>query len=91
MEIKFEKNSAEFEMDFNFYDYPSIIEAAKEFTESCYVAIKGADDGNSLFIRIEPKKSSDEVRDAVFSFFNYTLGIMTRKIKNQMTDEEACE
>ena len=93
MEIKFDKTSAEFELNFNFYDYPSILEAAKEFTDSCWVSIKGGDDGNFLYIRIEPKEldknPEDTVREAVFSFFNYILGIMNRKMKNtaQKIDE----
>jgi hypothetical protein len=88
MEIKIDNNVAEFEIDFNFYDYPSILEAAKEFTDSCWVTIIGAEDGNSLMIRIEPKDSENKARDAVYSFFNYTLGIMNRKIKSGLSQEE---
>jgi len=82
MEIEFNNNVAEFELNFNFYDYPSIIEAAKEFIETSWISIKGADDGNSFFIRIEPKNPKENVRDAAFSFLNYVLGIMHGKIKN---------
>lgn len=88
MEIEFEKNSASFELNFNFYDYPSIIEAAKEFTDSCWITIKGAEGGESLFIRIEPKDSKNDVKEAVYSFFNYILGIMNRKMKNLFMDDE---
>lgn len=82
MEIEFKNNAAEFELNFNFYDFPSIIEAAKEFTEYCWFSMKGADDNNSLFIRIEPKDKNQDVKEAVYSFFNYILGIMTGKMKN---------
>ena len=82
MKIEFKDNIAIFEIDFNLYDYPSIIEAAKEFTEVCWVSIRGAGDGMSLYVRMEPKDKEDDIKEAVYSFFNYILGIMNGKIKN---------
>ncbi|MFP4656297.1 MAG: hypothetical protein ACLFNK_01840 [Candidatus Woesearchaeota archaeon] len=82
MDIRFDGNVAEFELDFSFYDYPTIVEAAGEFTESCYVAFKGDVDGKYISVRIEPKDEDIPVRDAVFSFFNYMLGITNGKIKS---------
>ncbi len=82
MEINFNDNVAEFELNFNYYDFPSIIEAAKEFTEYCWLSIKGSEDYNSLYIRIEPKDKSQNVKEATYSFLNYILGIMTGKMKN---------
>ena len=81
VEIEYSDNSAEFELNFNFYDYPTIVEAAKEFTDSCWIAIDGSRDGMSLSIRIEPKDENDSAKEAVDSFFNYMLGIMNRKMK----------
>ena len=82
MEIKFTKDSAEFEIGFALYDYPTILEAAKEFTDTCFVLMQGDDSGDSLLIRFEPKDSDIDVKDAVYSFFNYMLGIANGKIKN---------
>ena len=82
MDIRFEENAAEFELDFSFYDYPTIVEAANEFTDSCYVAFAGAKSGKYISVRIEPQDEDINVRDAVYSFFNYMLGITNGKIKN---------
>lgn len=81
MKIQIKNNIAEFELNFNFYDFPSIIETSHEFTESCWIGIKGSDNGKSIFIRIEPKEKTDNAKEAVNHFFNYLLGIMNRKIK----------
>ncbi len=82
MDIRFEGNVAEFNLDFTFYDYPTIVEAAKEFTDSCYVAFYGDKDGKFIKVRIEPKDEDIPVKDAVYSFFNYMLGITNGKIKS---------
>ncbi len=82
MKIDFSNNVSTFEMNFHFYDYPAIIEAAKEFTDSCYIAIKSNEDENAFNIRIEPKTNEFTVQEATYEFLNYTLGIMNRKIKN---------
>jgi len=81
VEIKIKNNIAEFDLNFNFYDYPTILETANEFTESCWIGMNGSSDGNFINMTIEPKDSSDSVSLALNSFFNYMLGIMNRKIK----------
>lgn len=84
MNIKFEGNIAEFDLDFMFYDYPTIVETAAEFTDSCYVSFFGDKDGKFISVKIEPKDDEIPIRDAVYSFFNYMLGITNGKIKNFM-------
>ena len=81
VEIKFNNNVASFQICFDFYDYLCIIEAAHEFTDSCWIYLSGATDGLSFLIQIEPKDSALLVEEATKSFFNYLLGIMNRKIK----------
>jgi hypothetical protein len=87
MEIKFDGNSAEFEIDFTYYDYPCLLEAANEFTDSCWIMMKEGKDTTSLKFKIEPKEDSQKIRDAVYSFLNFALGIMNRKIKNLLFEE----
>lgn len=82
MEIQWEEEYAIIHMDFEYYDYPSLVEAAKEFTDSCFVGIKGAEDKQSIFIRLEIKESDGNLRDIVFSYLNYVLGIVHGKMSN---------
>lgn len=82
MNIEFKESVAEFKLDFNFYDYPTILEAAKEFTDSCYISFIGEKNGEYIGVRIEPKDEEIDLRDAVYSFFNYMLGITNGKIKS---------
>jgi hypothetical protein len=82
MDITINDGVAEFEISFVYYDFPSILEAAKEFTETCWISIQGGKDELSLNMRIEPKDDTVTVRDSVYSFFNYILGIMHGKIKS---------
>lgn len=81
MEIEFKDNTAEFEINFEFYDFPSLLESAKEFTETCWISFLDGDECKSLHVRIEPKDNDVSVRDAVYSFLNYTLGIIHGKMK----------
>ena len=84
MEIKYGDNYAEFEINFNFYDYVSIIEAAKEFVEISYVLISGHESGKSLKMRFEPKDKSLTPKEVVHSFFNYALGIVNGRLKSSL-------
>lgn len=86
MDIIFKNNIAEFEMDFTYYDLPAVFEASKEFTELCWISIFGSDDGKKLSIRIEPKEKDNDVKEAVYSFFNYMLGLMTGRLKDAQTN-----
>ena len=84
MEIKYGEDYAEFEINFNFYDYVSILEAAKEFVEISYVLISGDESGKSLKMRFEPKNKSLKPDEVVHSFFNYALGIANGRLKGSL-------
>jgi len=84
MKIKIENNTAEFNLNFNLYDFPSILETAQEFTQTCWISINNLEETNSLNIRIEPKDNKESVEEAIGHFFNYILGIMNRKLKNSL-------
>lgn len=79
--VSISDNVGVLEMDFLYYDLPSLIEAGNEFLDSCWFAMMPKDD-DTLLIRIEPKDETMTAHDAVYSFLNYTLGIVTGKMKD---------
>jgi len=73
--INLDKEDVTLFFDTRIYKLDSIMEAANDFTESCWVNID-SDVKDKVLVKITPKTSKIELDNLGFEFFNYVLGLM---------------
>ncbi len=80
MGVSIDKNKKEVVVDVNteFYDLDSIIEAAQEFTDSCWVYLDKETNGRVKII-INPKSKKIDINIVGYEFYNFVLGLMKNK------------
>jgi len=75
--IKIDKHNNEVKLivDTRFYGRAAVLEASKDFTQSCWVFVDG-DIDDELFVSLKPKSGSINLDTLGQEFYNYMLGIM---------------
>lgn len=69
---------ASLEINTQLYNFDKIIEAASEFTDSCWIYLDG-DPRGKINVKIKPKSSEIEPKEAANEFYNFILGLMKSK------------
>jgi hypothetical protein len=66
-------------LDTKFYGYGSILQAGKDFSESCWVYVDG-DIKDKMLVTIKPKTQDIRLDTVGYEFSNYVLGLMQNAI-----------
>jgi hypothetical protein len=66
-------------LDTKLYGYGAVMEAGKDFSESCWVLVDG-DKDDKLLVTLKPKSNEIEVDTLGYEFSNYVLGLMQNAI-----------
>jgi hypothetical protein len=66
-------------LDTKFYGYGAVMEAGKDFSESCWVLVDG-DKEDKLLVTLKPKSIEIELDTLGYEFSNYVLGLMQNAI-----------
>ena len=70
-----DKKEVSLTVDTRFYGRAAVLEASKDFTESCWVAVDG-DIDDELFVTIKPKSDEIDLDSLGYEFYNYLLGVI---------------
>ena len=62
-------------VDTKFYGSGAIMQAAKEFGESCWVLVDG-DKDDKMLVSLKPKLKDIELDTLGYEFYNYMLGLV---------------
>lgn len=73
-----EKNEVKIDINTEFYELDKIIEAAQEFTDSCWVYVDRQNDSRVNVI-IKPKSKEIDINTVGYEFYNFVLGLMKNK------------
>ena len=78
IDIDNEKNEVKLNMNTEFYALDMIIEAAQEFTDSCWINIDREKEDKVIVI-IKPKSKEIDINTVGNEFYNFVLGLMKNK------------
>jgi len=70
--INEEYGEASLKINTRLYDFDKIIEAASEFTDSCWIYLDGDPKGR-ISVRIKPKSDKIKSKEAANEFYNFVL------------------
>jgi len=68
-------NEVQLIMDTKFYGFGAVLQASKDYLDTCWVLLDG-DKESKLLIRLKPKSKEIDITTLGYEFINYVLGLM---------------
>lgn len=75
IQIDKKNNTVKLIVDTRFYGYGAVLNAAKAYTESCWVYVDG-DIEDKLLVTLKPKTNEIKLETLGYEFYNFMLGLM---------------
>lgn len=79
IQVDNKNNEVKLILDTAFYGHGAVLQAAKEYLESCWVIVDG-DVNDKLLVIIKPKSTEIDINTVAYEFYNYVLGLMQNAI-----------